>query len=138
MATTFGTIDTSRTALGMHKFFLDTIAHNIANVNTVRPADQEPFRARLVRAVTLDDARFSPTGSGVAVAQVLEVGGDAPRVQDPDSPLADADGYVTRPLVDLASQMADLMIAQRGYQANLRAISTAKEAYEAALTLGRS
>ena len=29
---------------------MDTTSHNIANVNTTRPADEEPFRAKLVHA----------------------------------------------------------------------------------------
>jgi flagellar basal-body rod protein FlgC len=43
---------------------------------------------------------------------------------------------VTMPHVDMGAQMVDLMIAQRSYQANIRTVQSAKEAYESALRLG--
>jgi flagellar basal-body rod protein FlgC len=51
--------------------------------------------------------------------------------------LADEDGYVRRPDIDLTTEMADMIIAQRGYQANLAVVQRATEAYQAALQLGR-
>lgn len=135
--TAFSGIDIARTGVGFSKYWLDTIAHNMANVNTVRPADQEPFRARLVVAQAQDAPHFAPTGSGVGVADVVEDGAEAPRVSDPDHPLADEQGYVTQPVVDMAGQMTDLILAQRTYQANLRAIESSKEAYQSALRIGQ-
>ena len=56
---------------------------------------------------------------------------------DPEHPLADEKGYVRRPDIDLTTEMADMIIAQRGYQANLAVIQRATDAYTAALQLGR-
>ncbi len=58
-------------------------------------------------------------------------------VYDPTNPLADKKGYVRYPDIDLSSQMTQLIMAQRGYQANLAVIDRAKDAYTAALQLGR-
>jgi flagellar basal-body rod protein FlgC len=58
-------------------------------------------------------------------------------VYDPSHPLADAGGYVRYPDVDLGQQMGQLIMAQRGYQANLSVVDRAREAYQAALQLGR-
>ena len=59
-------------------------------------------------------------------------------VSDPTNPLADANGMVRYPDIDMGDQMAQLMIAQRGYQANLSVIDRAKDAYQQALSIGRS
>jgi flagellar basal-body rod protein FlgC len=59
-------------------------------------------------------------------------------VHEPAHPLADADGNVRYPDIDLGSQMTQLIMAQRGYQANLAVVDRAKDAYTAALQLGRN
>lgn len=134
---TFSGIDIANTGLGFNKYWLDTVSHNLANANTVRPGDEEPFRARVVVAQQLGSEPSADAGSGVAVGAVLEQEGDAALVFAPDHPLADENGYVVRPLVDLAAQMTDLMIAQRAYQTNARSMQSSKEAYEAALQIGQ-
>lgn len=134
--TLFSTIDIGRTGVGFARYWLDTIAHNVANTATVRPSDEEPFRARRVFAQALAD-QLAPAGSGVAVRAVVEDGSEAARVHDPANPLADEDGYVTLPVVDLATELADLIVASRAYQANLRTVDSGREAYQAALRLGQ-
>lgn len=134
---TFSSMDIGRTGLGFSRYWMDTIAHNVANVNTVTNPDDEPFRARFVVAAPNGD-QITDTGSGVHVEDLVDAVGDAPLVHAPDHPLANEDGYVAGALVDLGGQLADLMLAQRTFQANVRTIQGAKEAYEAALRIGRS
>ena len=133
---TFSAIDIGRTGVGFSRYWMDVIAHNMANVNTVNPAGQEPFRARFVVARELADG-FAPTGSGVEVEAVEADERDPARTYDPGSPLADAQGYVTQPVVDLAGQMTDLVLANRSYQLNLRTVESAREAYQSALRIGQ-
>lgn len=132
----FSAMDVGRTGVGFSRYWMDNIAHNLANQNTVRAPGEEPFRARLVVAQSLGN-QLAPSGSGVAVGGVVEDGEEAARVHDPNHPLADDEGYVTRPVVDLAGQMTDLVIANRSYQMNLKTIDTAREAYQAALRIGQ-
>ena len=132
----FGTIDVATSGVTFSRYWLDTIAHNLANVNTVNPAGQEPFRARYLRA----EARVGEagqSGEGVRLKEITTAQGDAPVVYDPQNPLADANGYVTRALVDVAGSMSDLIVAQRSYTMNIRVVQAAKEAYDAALRIGR-
>ena len=136
MTTPFSAMDIGRTGVGFSRYWLDTIAHNLANANTVTGPDDEPFRARFVVAQANGD-ELAPSGSGVHVADVVEDARDPMQVYEPGHPLADENGYVTRPAVDMAGQMTDLMLAQRTLQANVRSIQTAKEAYETALQIGR-
>jgi flagellar basal-body rod protein FlgC len=58
-------------------------------------------------------------------------------VYEPNNPLADDEGYVRYPDIDLGDQMTQLLMAQRGYQANLATIRSATEAYQQALQLGK-
>ena len=68
----------------------------------------------------------------------IELGNRQVRVvHQPDHPLADADGNVRVPDIDLADQMGQLIIAQRGYQANLAVVERAQDAYQRALELGK-
>lgn len=116
--------------LGMHQAWVDAVAHNIANVNTVRSTDQEAFRAQYVIA-------RSQAGGGVEVSGVALGDPTGRVVHDPEHPLADAAGYVRHPEVDMASQMAQLIMAQRGYQASAQVTKNAQDMYTSALQIGR-
>jgi flagellar basal-body rod protein FlgC len=127
----FGALDAASSGVSIGQTWMDSISDNIANVNTVRPAGQEPYRARLVIAKSL------PGTQGVGVAGIAQEGGAPAVVYDPDNPLADKDGNVTRPVVDLGTEMTNMLMASRLYQANLSTMTTAREAYQAALGIGK-
>jgi flagellar basal-body rod protein FlgC len=135
--TAFSAMDIGRTGMGFSSYWLDVIGHNLANVNNVTPGDEEAFRERFVVAGTNTD-QIAPTGSGVHVADiVVDEEKTAPKVFDPSHPMADEDGYITRAVVDVAAQMANMILAQRAYQLNAKSVTNAKEAYEAALRIGQ-
>jgi flagellar basal-body rod protein FlgC len=130
----FSAIGIAGTGVTVHRKWLDAVADNLSNINTVRSTNEEAFRARFVVAQAVD------YGSGTGGVQVggIELGDAQGRLSyEPDHPLADADGYVRRPDIDMASQMTQLMMAQRGYQANLAIVDRARDAYLAALQIGR-
>jgi flagellar basal-body rod protein FlgC len=137
MAGMFGALDAASSGATLANTWLDAISDNVANVNTVRPAGEEPFRARLVVAESVQGTGNGP-GEGVRVGRIDQKGGEPQQVFDPDNPLADADGYVTRPQVDLAEEMANMMMATRSYQANLSVIDRVRDAYQRALQIGRT
>lgn len=126
----FGALDTAASGVTLGRVWMDAISDNVANVNTVRPDGEEPYRARQVVA-------SSVSGRGVAVTGMVEKGGAPEVVYDPDNPLAGADGYVTRPKVDLSEEMTNMLMATRLYQANLSVAQQAREAYTTALQIGR-
>ena len=134
--TTFSSMQIGRTGAGFAHHWLDAIAHNMANLETRTTPGEEPFRAIQLVARPHAGGPFSESGSGVYVAAQVEREGDAALVHDPDSPLADEDGYVQLAHVDMGGQMTDLLIAQRSYQANLKTVESAREAYQSALRLG--
>jgi len=131
----FASIDIARSGLGFNKYWLDTVAHNIANVNTTTTPGQQPFRARMVVAMPINTD--STQGGGVYVGDVLDQAGDPPLVYDPTNPQADQQGYVQGAVDDLAGQLGDLILASRSYQANMTVFKESRESLQVATTLGR-
>jgi|SRR3954451_6589689 flagellar basal-body rod protein FlgC len=128
----FGALDAASSGVALGRTWMDAISDNVANINTVRPGGQAPFRAKEVVAQSL------PGTSGVTVAAIEEKSGTPQVVYDPQNPLADANGNVTRPVVDMSEEMTNMLVATRLYQANLNVMSQAKEVYQAALQIGKS
>jgi flagellar basal-body rod protein FlgC len=58
-------------------------------------------------------------------------------VRDPSSPMADTNGMVHYPKVDLVAEMGTLVSASRGYEANLRAFNTLRSMLMSALNIGK-
>ena len=129
----FGTLATSSSGLNVYRTWLDAVSDNIANLNDVRPTSGQAFRERFVIATDGGSA----LGAGARVAGVRFGNPEGRLVNDPTHPYADADGNVRLPDIDLGSQMTQLLMAQRGYQANLAVVERAREAYAQALTIGR-
>jgi flagellar basal-body rod protein FlgC len=129
---TFDAIGIAGTGLTLHRKWLDAASDNLANINTVKPSDGEAFRARYVVAQEGEGT------TGVYVAGAAYGDAEGRLVYEPNHPLADDEGYVRYPDIDLASQMGQLIMAQRGYQANAAVVDRAKETYQAALQIGRN
>ena len=118
----------------VNRKWLDAISDNIANINTTKPMNEEAFRARYVVAQAVDYGRPAGTMvSGIALSD-----GEGRIVYDPKNPNANEEGYVRLPDIDLGSQMTQLIMAQRAYQANAAVVDRAKSSYEAALQIGRN
>ncbi len=133
----FDIFNVSGSGVGLNRAWMDAVSDNIANVNTVRRTSESAFQARYVVAAPAD-VTGSGTPNGVAVAGIALGSANGLVVSDPDNPLADANGMVRRPDIDLGDQMTQLIQAQRGYQANLAVVQRATDAYTAALQLGRN
>lgn len=135
----FGALHTSGSGLKVFRTWLDAVSDNIANVSTARRTDEEAFRARYIEAAANEyGAAGQPgVGAGVRVNAVRFGNGEGRLVHDPDHPLADENGMIRMPDIDLADQMTQLIAAQRGYQANLAVVERARDAYAQALQIGR-
>jgi flagellar basal-body rod protein FlgC len=121
----------ANTSLGMHQTWLDALANNIANVNTVRGTNENAFQAQMI------EAQARPDG-GVDVSNVVLGDPQGRLTYAPDHPLADANGMVRTPDIDMGSQMSQLVMAQRGFQASVQVTKNAQDTYTSALQIGRS
>jgi flagellar basal-body rod protein FlgC len=126
----FDALRIAGTGLNSHQTWLDSLSHNIANANTVRSTDDDAFQAQMVVMGAQDAGGVAVTGTALSDAEGV-------LVHDPGHPLADAEGYVRAPAMDMASQMSQLIIAQRGFQASSQVVSFAQDAYTTAIGIGR-
>ena len=127
----FDLLRIANSSLGMHQTWLDALANNIANVNTATRTSDKAFQGQMVIAGARSDG-------GVDVRGIAYSDETGRVVNDPSNALADADGNVRMPDLDLASQMTQLVMAQRGFQASVQTTKTAQDTYNAALQIGRA
>jgi len=138
----FGSIDASASGMRTYQTWLDTIGANIANADDTSPTSQRTYATQWVVAQSDGTVQYTDgvggqvDGGGVHVASVIQGSDAGELVSDPNNPIADSKGMVRQAVVDLPGQMTMMIQAERGYQANVSAISHAKDAYEAALKLG--
>jgi len=134
--TTFGAIGIASTGLTVYRKWLDAISDNLANLSTVKPTSEAAYQAKYVEVSSMTAPDGS--GSGTQVTGIALGSATGKLVYEPTNPLADKEGYVRYPDIDMASQMTQLIMAQRGYQANAAVVDRAKDAYTAALQIGRT
>jgi len=135
----FDAMDIAGTSLSAQTVRLNSIASNMANANTVSSTPEETYRARTPLFKAVLEAQFGDDASkmGVQVDRIEEVGGEPRAEFNPGHPLADEDGYIYRPNIDVATEMVNMMQASRSFQNSIEAINTAKQLAMRTLTLGK-
>jgi flagellar basal-body rod protein FlgC len=145
----FGGLEISASGLTAERLRMDVSAENLANAQTTRGTDGQPYRRKEVVlqeaagsfGASLSAAMGSGSGSqggGVQVAGIVQdTATPLKRVYDPGHPDADAQGYVSMPNVDTVTEMVDLISAQRAYEANVTAMQAAKQMFSKTLELLR-
>lgn len=118
---------------------LNTVASNMANAETVASTPQGAYKARkVVFEAELDKASMGRARSAVEVRakEVVQSQDPAKQVYNPSHPLADANGYVYMPNVDMGEEMVEMIAASRSYQSNAEVMTTAKTLMLKTLGLG--
>ena len=132
----FGSLSVSASGMDVYQTWIDAISDNVANVNTIRSTDEIAFQQKMVVAESVGGAGNS-IGTGSRVAGIELGDGDGRLIYDTGHPLADDDGMVRAPDMDLETQMTHLIVAQRSYQANVTVFERARDSYQRALEIGR-
>ena len=136
-------VQSTTAALDAERTRLDTIAQNIANVNTTRGLDGKPYqRQQVVFESVLDRARLGsttePQMSGPRVSKIEKDNRPGRLVPAPGHPDANpATGLVQMPNVNVHEEMADLIAASRTFDANVAVLKTAKQMTMQALSIGK-
>ena len=143
----FQSFDISARGMTAERVRIDTIAATIANVNTTRTENGEPYRRKIVTFAEKDLTPFSKyyqssraraVGNGVEVTSVKEdTETDFTMEYDPSHPDADENGYVRYPNVNTVTEMTNLIDASRAYEANTTAFNASKSMIQAALKIGQ-
>jgi flagellar basal-body rod protein FlgC len=131
----FGSLDISTSALVAQRTRITTIAANMANSNSITNADgeYEPYRRRIPVFASGDPV--SGRAEGVHVSEIKLDESPLRKVYEPDSPYADADGYVGYPNINSSIEMVNALEASRAYEANITAAESTKQMIQAALSL---
>jgi flagellar basal-body rod protein FlgC len=136
-STAINPLDISGSALHAQRVRMNTIANNIANVNTTR--NEEGFLDIYRRKeVVFKTGNPDETGSRRYGVEVKDVKGDPSafrRLYQPGHPDADEHGYVMMPNVHTPLEMVDMIEASRAYESNLTAIQVTKNMFSKSLEL---
>ncbi|MBP5265453.1 MAG: flagellar basal body rod protein FlgC [Lachnospiraceae bacterium] len=143
----FQSFDICASGMTAQRFRMDTIAENIANVNTTRTEEGGAYRRKIV---TFAEKNLNPTfaqtlnyaqsfkGNGVKVISVTEdYETDMIMEYDPSHPDADENGYVTYPNVNTVTEMTNLIDSSRAYQANVTAFDAVKTMAQQGISIGQ-
>ncbi len=142
MSTLSAAVTASASALAVERARIEVAVSNMANADSTRSADGQPYRRRdvLLQAdpVNSFDVALGRAGAtGVKVAGIVADQAPFRQRYEPLHPDADPEGFVSLPNVDASEEMVDMLGAARAYQANLAAIGLIKEMVAKALELGR-
>ena len=145
----FGGMEISASALTAQRLRMNVTAENLANAETTKGADGQPYRRKEVVLQSVGaqnsfgsqlSAAMGSSGvapGGVQATQIAEDPTNGKLVYDPSHPDANAQGYVRMPNVDTVTEMTDLIDAQRSYEANVTAMSAAKQMFSKTLDILR-
>jgi flagellar basal-body rod protein FlgC len=142
----FTAISISASGMEAQRTRAEIITENLANADTTRTPEGGPYHRKDAvfstssATVSFADALSGASlglGEGVTVSDVITDQGAPERRYLPGHPDADADGYVGFPTINPASEMVDLMGASRSYEANVAAITTAKDMIARSIDLFR-
>lgn len=136
----FKVFDIAGSAMSAQSLRLNVTASNLANANSVSSSIDQTYRARQpVFAAMLNQAGQGnePDAVGVQVRGIVESQAPLQQQYQPDHPMADENGYVYMPNVNVVEEMANMISASRSYQTNVEVVNTAKQLMMRTLTMGQ-
>lgn len=131
----FNVFDIASSAMAAQSQRLNVVASNLSNVDSATSSTGQPYRAR---QVVFSTAQANAAGaSGVRVAGVIDDPSPMKQVYEPKHPLANAEGYVTMPNVNVVEEMVNMLSASRSYQNSVDMMNTTKSLLLKTLTIGQ-
>lgn len=132
----FRIFDIAGSALSAQSTRLNTVASNLANADSVAGDPTQVYRAHM----PVFEASAEAGGEnmpGVKVTGISESQAEPEKRYEPGHPLADAEGYIYAPKINVVEQMVDMISASRAYQSNIEMLNTAKDLTIRTLSVGR-
>ncbi|MGR5057253.1 flagellar basal body rod protein FlgC [Vibrio rotiferianus] len=122
---------------------LNTVASNLANADAVSANPNDAYRALKPVFATVYNKTQMVTENGaypnaeVRVVDVVQSAGQAEKRFEPHNPLANDEGYVYYPDIDVVAEMADMMSATRSFETNVEVLANVKSMQQGLLKLGQ-
>lgn len=140
----FKIFDIAGSGLSAQSVRLNTVASNLANADSVSGDPSTVYKARHPVFQAVQQKLLGASGtenqseSAVRVAGIVESQAAAQMRYDPGNPLANAEGNIYAPNVNVIEEMTDMISASRAYQDNVEVMNTSKDLMLATLKLGQS
>ena len=131
----FNVFDIAGSGMAAQSQRLNVVASNLSNADSATSSNGQPYRAK---QVIFGATKINPQGaSGVRVSGVFDDPTPMKQVYEPQHPLANPQGYVTMPNVNVVGEMVNMISASRSYQNNVDMMNTAKSMLLKVLTIGQ-
>ncbi len=136
----FDILDISATGMHAQTVRLNTTASNLANADSVSSNAEQTYRAKKPVFQTILESQaengIDPRG-GVRIKEIVESKAPLKMEYNPNHPMANKDGYIFRPNVNVVEEMADMLSASRSYQTNIEVMNTSKQLLLRTIQLGK-
>lgn len=142
----FSAMDVTASGLTVQRLRMDVISQNVANVNTTRTENGDPYKRKVLlvaeakpsfQQVLQNQISQQEELSGVKATAMVEDQRPFVKVYDPGHPDADAKGYVNMPNVNIIEEMTNMISATRSYEANVTVLNGTKGMAMKALEIGK-
>ncbi|WP_158770790.1 MULTISPECIES: flagellar basal body rod protein FlgC [unclassified Paraglaciecola] len=136
----FNVMDIASTGMSAQSVRLNTTASNVANANSVSSSYDQTYKARhpVFAAEMQRASQDQNAGTGVQVLGIVESQAPLQIEYSPGHPMADENGYIYKPNVNIVEEMADMMSASKAYETNVQVADTTKRLFRTVLRLGQS
>lgn len=132
----FNIFDIAGSGMSAQMVRLNTTASNISNADTASSSVERTYRARYPLFSTVMTGEMGQQAAGVEVKGIVESNAPLRPQYSPNHPMADEQGYVYYPNVNVVEEMANMMSASRSYETNVQVINTSKQLMTKTLQLG--
>ncbi len=134
----FNVFDIAGSAMSAESVRLNVTASNLANAQSVGGSEAETYHARHpVFSAVMQSLRPDTSSVGVRVDRIVEDQSPMEKRYQPHHPLANEEGYVFLPNVNIVDEMANMISASRSYQSNVEVLNTSKQMMLATLRMGQ-
>jgi len=124
--------------LAAQRVKMDVIVSNLANINTTRTQEGGPYKKRSVTFSSEPvEGSFNDILQKVKVEDIVQDEDSVKQVFDPAHPDADTEGFVAMPDINTITEMADMITANRAYEACVTAFDATKNMALKTLELGK-
>lgn len=133
----FNVLDISGSGMHAQTVRLNTVASNMANVDSVSSNKEETYRAKQPVFQTILEGNMNEPAMGVRVKEIVENQAPLKMEYSPNHPMANDEGYIFRPNVDVTEEMANMLSASRSYETNIEVMNTSKQLLLRTIQLGK-
>lgn len=131
----FNIFNVAGSAMSAQSQRLNVVSSNLANADSTTSANGQPYHAKQV--IFAATPMGNGSAQGVRVTAVVEDNSPMKMIYDPKHPMANEQGYVSMPNVNVVDEMVNMISASRAYQNNVEVMNTSKTLLLKTLTIGQ-